>query len=430
MTERTNAPRLPWWKKALFTALIVALVLVVVEAVAWTAGTLLFGERFSRAALDARRLALDEGAGRGANRPVWLEDEVPHPYLGFVPRPHLQGLLGLTEPLPTRPTGARDEVVIAMLGGSVAHQFASAGLPWVIEWLRALPAFAGRRFVVLNAAASGYKQPQQLMAVAYLVALGQRMDLLINLDGFNDVALHPNEDAGAKVFPAYPRRWHQRVERMLSRDEFRTMVRRLESEDHRRWYARRFSEFPLGTLSTTNLVYLVLDSRLETRLAEADRTLLAAERRATAPLVATGPAVEFADEGQRLGFLVDLWRRSSHGISELAGGNGTRYYHFLQPNQYVPGSKPIGREEARAAMNRTAYRQTVETAYPLLREAGQGLAARGVRFHDLSRVFADHPEPLYVDACCHVNERGNRIIAERVFDVIRRDLADAGPVRR
>jgi hypothetical protein len=430
MTERMTPPRLPWWKTALFSALIVALVLVVVEAAAWTAGTLVFGERFSRAGLDARRRALDEGAGRGAGRPVWLEDEVLHPYLGFVPRPHLQGPLGLTEPLPTRPTGGRDEVVIAVIGGSVAHQFAGAGLPWVIEWLRALPAFSGRRFVVLNAAAGGYKQPQQLMTVAYLVALGQRMDLIINLDGFNDVALHPNEDAAAKVFPAYPRRWHQRVERALSRDEFRTMVRRLESEDRRRWYARKFSGVPLGTLSTTNLVYLVLDARLETQLAEADRTLLAAERRATPPLVATGPAVEFADDGQRFGFLVDLWRRSSHGIHELAAGGETRYYHFLQPSQYVPGSKPIGPEEARAAADRTAYRRAIETAYPLLREAGQALAAKGVRFHDLTRIFADHPEPLYVDGCCHVNERGNRIIAGRVFDVIRRDLAEAGPVGR
>jgi hypothetical protein len=46
-----------------------------------------------------------------------------------------------------------------------------------------------------------------------------------------------------------------------------------------------------------------------------------------------------------------------------------------------------------------------------------------VRFHD-------HPEPLHVDGCCRVNERGDRIIAGRVFDVIRRDLAEAGPVGR
>jgi len=425
MTDSTNAPRLPRWKKALFSALIVALVLVVVEAAAWLAGTIAFGDRFARGRLQAHRTAVDARPARGSGRPVWLEDEVLHPYLGFLPRSHLEGRLGLAKPTPAGgPTGARDEIVIAVIGGSTAHQFANVGLPHLIERLRELPAFAGRTFAVLNAAAGGYKQPQQLMTVAYLVALGQRVDILVNLDGFNDVVLHVNEDAAARVFPAYPRRWHQRVERALSRDEFRTMVRRLEIEDRRRSYARTFSRFPLRTLNTTNVVYLVLNARLETQLAEADRALLAAERRTRAPLVATGPPIEFASTGELFTFLVDLWRRSSYAIHELAAGSGTRYYHFLQPNQYVPAAKPIGREEMRVAMTNPAYRQTVETAYPLLREAGRALTAKGVRFHDLTRIFTAHPEPLYVDTCCHVNDRGNRIIADRMFDAIRQDLSE------
>jgi hypothetical protein len=49
----------------------------------------------------------------------------------------------------------------------------------------------------------------------------------------------------------------------------------------------------------------------------------------------------------------------------------------------------------------------------------------GIRFIDLSRVFADHPEPLYVDSCCHVDVRGNTIVADAMFETIRRDLQDA-----
>ena len=51
------------------------------------------------------------------------------------------------------------------------------------------------------------------------------------------------------------------------------------------------------------------------------------------------------------------------------------------------------------------------------------LKANGIRFTDLSAAFVDHPEPLYVDSCCHVNPRGNVIVADLVFDAIRRDLA-------
>jgi hypothetical protein len=42
-----------------------------------------------------------------------------------------------------------------------------------------------------------------------------------------------------------------------------------------------------------------------------------------------------------------------------------------------------------------------------------------VRFHDLSRVFAEVEEPLYVDDCCHFNRQGNRLLADAVVAAIR-----------
>src|SRR5262245_6352345 len=231
-----------------------ALIVVGIEAAAWVGGRLAFGARFPRAELRARRAALVQQAG-GVGRPTWLDDEVIHPYVGFVPRQHLRGRLGVSDARP-RPSGDGDEAVIAIVGGSVAYQFAHDGLPHLLERLRELPRFRGKTLVPMNVAAGGYKQPQQLMMVAYLVALGERPALVLNLDGFNDVALYSNEDAAARVFPAYPRRWHQRVERALSREEFRTMLQRLELEGRRRRYARDFSRSPWSALNTANLVYL------------------------------------------------------------------------------------------------------------------------------------------------------------------------------
>lgn len=406
-------------KKVLFVTAMLALIVVGIEASAWLGGRLVLGERFSRVQLQARRAVLVPQAG-GVGRPAWLDDEVIHPYVGFVPRQHLRGRLGVSDARP-RARGDGDEAVIAIVGGSVAYQFAHDGLPHLLDRLRELPRFRGKTLVPLNVAAGGYKQPQQLMMVTYLVALGERPAVVINLDGFNDVALYPNEDAPARVFPAYPRRWHQRVERALSRDEFRTMLRRLELEDRRRRYAREFSRRPWSALQTANLVYLVLDRRAEAQLGEVDRALLDIDRKGTAPLVATGPLVEFKDRGELLAFLVALWSRSSLAIHELTRGSGIAYYHFLQPNQYVPRSKPFGREEARTATVNAAYRRAVEPAFPRLREAGRALAAKGVRFHDLTMAFENHPEPLYVDLCCHFNQRGNIIVADRIFEVIARD---------
>src|SRR5438105_4905013 len=42
---------------------------------------------------------------------------------------------------------------------------------------------------LVNLAQGGYKQPQQLMTLNFLLMLGAKFDYLINLDGFNELAL-------------------------------------------------------------------------------------------------------------------------------------------------------------------------------------------------------------------------------------------------
>ena len=422
--ETMDDPARPWWKTVLFSLSLLALLGVAVEIAAWGGGRIALGGRFSSGHLQARRNALVESHGRVTGRPRWLEDEILHPYIGFLPADRvLHGRGGVASAVPTTaPTDQANQLVIAVVGGSFALQFAEEGLPHLMARLREIPAFRGKTLVGLNAAAGGHKQPQQLMTVAYLLALGERIDVLINLDGFNEITLHPTENAPARVSPAYPRRWHQRVEGVLSREALHAMLERTDRENQRRRLARTFSQAPWRSLNTANLVYLVLDRRLEAQLTDVDRQLLSVEQRAAVPLVATGPPIEFKNETEMLTYLIDLWRRSSRTIHGLAMGAGIRYYHFLQPNQYVPGAKPMGAGERRDAVRPAApYRRLVETAYPMLRESGRALVADGVRFRDLSAVFADHPEVLYVDACCHVHARGNIIVADRIFDVITRD---------
>jgi len=35
----------------------------------------------------------------------------------------------------------------------------------------------------------GYKQPQQLLVLSYFLSIGQPFDMVMNIDGFNEVAL-------------------------------------------------------------------------------------------------------------------------------------------------------------------------------------------------------------------------------------------------
>jgi hypothetical protein len=103
----------------------------------------------------------------------------------------------------------------------------------------------------------------------------------------------------------------------------------------------------------------------------------------------------------------------------LCLANGIEFHHFLQPNQYLEGSKPIGPKEARVAiLPQHPYAEAVRRGYPFLRAAGAELRAEGVSFHDLTQVFADVSDPLYVDDCCHVGAEGSAIVGDAIAEAL------------
>jgi hypothetical protein len=65
-----------------------------------------------------------------------------------------------------------------------------------------------------------------------------------------------------------------------------------------------------------------------------------------------------------------------------------------------------------------AYPHIVEVGYPLLVREGAALSRAAVRFTELTGVFAGVSETVYQDACCHLNRRGNEIMAEAIAAAI------------
>jgi hypothetical protein len=102
-------------------------------------------------------------------------------------------------------------------------------------------------------------------------------------------------------------------------------------------------------------------------------------------------------------------------MEALCRSAGTQYFHFLQPNQYVPDSKPLSREELDGAFDPNhPYRPGVLNGYPLLSAAGRALQERGITFTDLTMLFSDCNETAYSDRCCHFNKLGNETIAQAI----------------
>ena len=55
------------------------------------------------------------------------------------------------------------------------------------------------------------------------------------------------------------------------------------------------------------------------------------------------------------------------------------------------------------------------------------LRAAGVKIFDLSQIFAKVKDTVYVDPCCHVNDLGQRLLAdamaERIAEPLRKKLS-------
>ena len=66
--------------------------------------------------------------------------------------------------------------------------------------LQPLPQFQSKEIVILKFANPAHKQPQQLLTLNYYLSIGQELDMVINIDGFNELAVsYLNNKAGIEV---------------------------------------------------------------------------------------------------------------------------------------------------------------------------------------------------------------------------------------
>ena len=263
-------------------------------------------------------------------------------------------------------------------------------------------------------ALGGYKQPQQLMALNYLLTLGVRLDVVIELDGFNGVALPASENRSADVSHYYPRGWQWRAASVLEPVALKLIGELSFLQARRTELAVRCSQFVVRHSGLGNLVWRLLDRNHVARRRALEQELEAASR-ARLRFATHGPKTPYGSEAEFYPELARIWRVGSLQMFHLCRANGIRYFHFLQPNQYFPDSKPLSAEERRLAfVPGHGYQRPVELGYPALRAAGQTLRGLGVPFEDLSMIFAGVRETLYIDDCCHLNDSGNRLLADAI----------------
>ena len=341
----------------------------------------------------------------------YLDDFAParirHPFYGFVhdwPGSALNAM-------PPRPRQA-DTVVIGLLGGSVAvgvQPYLQAALN---RWFAANS--PSRQPVVLNWHSWGGSQPQGTMVAANTLLLGGEVDLIVNLDGLNELG-NSLGAFGSGVFPFFPKHWNNQ-ESLIGRELLLAGQLRILRREQARLTAVRETS-PLRWSALFGLANRWRRERNAAAIVRLNRQLAAIESRYN--LEKHGPRIWLDSAEKMQQEAARFWYRSSLMLARLAELAGADYYHFLQPNQYVPDSKPLSPEEREQAWSAGApEKPLVEQGYPLLQEFRRDSQNQGIAYFDLTGIFADHSETLYKDTCCHLNERGNELLAAEMVRLL------------
>lgn len=344
---------------------------------------------------------------------------IVHPYLGVADEPregrtgdfHIEslfpvnrlGLLGEAEPIQKR---SPDKLILAITGGSVARQFLASGVERLKAVLKESPQVRGRDIEVIGLARDGYKQPQQVAGINYLLALGGEFDVILNLDGFNELTqtkLHVDRD----VFFAYPYNWPHVLQRLPEPEDWSDYFRLLETRALRQRNARLLRDSGFRYSALRQVFWKLRDMQLAREQVTLAGTVTIDPEHWS--LRVNGPRQAFASEEGMYDEFARVWMRGSWQLQDVAAGRGISYIHCLQPNTHV-GAKPLTDEEAR--FGSAEFRRAIELGYPRLREQARRLIDEGVRFRDLSNLFDELAEELYVDDC-HLNQRGYDLLAER-----------------
>ena len=301
------------------------------------------------------------------------------------------------------------QFVIGIFGGSVGAFFCRIGAGRLEDDIRQSGVLRDRELVTLCFSHEGYKQPQQLLVLAYFLSIGQPFDAVINIDGFNEVALGGiNDRFGWDVsMPS-----HEHLDPLINLVNQATLtpaklelLSRIRRDQHRLdAVAERSNRTPFAFVEfVLSRYHGLLRARYQRELVDFDAL---PSNPPSNSLVHVTPRVRPRSGDATFEDIAANWRAASLLMQQLLAAQSVPYVHVLQPNQYYT-SRVFGDEERKVALNEASpFKPGAARGYPFLEKALEPGAFNAVHVFDTERA------PVYVDDCCHYTVTGNRLLAD------------------
>ncbi|MBI4886326.1 MAG: hypothetical protein HY824_04485 [Acidobacteria bacterium] len=367
--------------------------------------------------------------------------EAVHPYFGFTHRPGAAfdipaslrspgaaparlttNNFGFVSPhdFPFGKTGDR-QFLLGIFGGSVAVWFCQIGAPRLVEDLQKQPLFRDREIVPLCFSHEGYKQPQEALVLAYFLSIGQTFDLVLNIDGFNDVALGALNSTRGFEFSMPSLQHLDPLISVVNQSALTPEKLDLLAAIFRD--RRRLTELA-GTIGANSLasVNFVLDRYYaivrDRYVRELGRFNGLPSNPVENAFVQMAKPTDTRERGALFTEIAAVWARASRLMHTELAERRVPYLHVLQPNQYATARR-FGPEEAKVALSDASpYRKDAEEGYPALLRAAASTLVQEKWFVDATHVFDRVPAPVYMDNCCHYTRLGNEVLADFIADSI------------
>ena len=346
-----------------------------------------------------------------SDRESWMSHYQLHPYFGFMNPPNYAGL-------PLKKT-SKNQFIIGIFGGSVAQRFYDYEVQHHVlaKMFQPLPEFQNKEIVILKFANQAHKQPQQLLILNYFLSVGQELDMVINIDGFNEVALsYLNNKAGTEI--SMPNDYIFSPLIALANKDFSSghlelALEVLQLKNRLQNTPNRLSECRLATcymLRWAQAKYFLNQYREKLQAfsqlkTEAGKGSLIYLKRIEKP----------QDDSEALESIVDLWFKSSLGMNDLLAAREIPYFEFIQPNQYYSTNRQFSADEKKIAFDeKSQYKEGTIKGYPKLLAKVSSLRAAGVKVYNAVDVFDETRDIVYGDVCCHYSDTGNDILARYI----------------
>lgn len=277
------------------------------------------------------------------------------------------------------------KVRIGVFGGSFAQMFADFLMTDKgKKRLKNLSKEIGelKEIEILNMAAGGYRQPQQLISS---ILNYDKVDLFLSIEGFNELT--------NRRTPCRPPDWNMHSLRF---DKNNFSVFSTFSRFFKKAYLFLHSVSELNISFIRLIFYFLGEPLYQLYKGMIEKHINYLEKSCKSKS-------EKEEE-----FLIQNWIKDIKKYLHILNSSGKISIVVMQPNQYY-GSKKWTKFEKKI-FSKNILHKKIKALYPTARQRFLKLKTHHQFIVDITTVFDKENETIYIDECCHINKKGNQIV--------------------